>query len=76
MTPANAADRAHSAAYISSFNSALQAATTNFSTTHTPATVFFFDAHSLFSSVLDNPGSYQISSIIRNTTNECTSYNQ
>lgn len=62
------------AACIQQFNVGLRQLTRVFMAKHIDSAVFFLDANALTNKVLDNPGSYAISSIIKNTTSSCTAY--
>lgn len=68
------ASREHAAAYIQSFNTALGNSIDIFSANHSDTTIFQFDIFTLFNNVLDNPSSYEISSVIKNTTDSCDAY--
>ena len=45
-----------------------------FRTSHPDATVYVLDTYSLFNQVLDDPSSFQITSVLRNTTDACEAY--
>ena len=46
----------------------------NLSATYDDATVFVFDTHALFETVLDNPAAYPETAAYVNTTDYCTWY--
>ena len=59
---------------IDSFNRALELRIWEFREKHRDATVFLFDAHTMFEMVLDKPSSYGLTAGIKNTTNACAPY--
>ena len=61
---------------VQQFNNALKQFTKTFIAKHLDSAVFFLDANALTSKVLDNPQSYAISSVIKNTTAYCAAYKQ
>jgi phospholipase/lecithinase/hemolysin len=62
------------AAAIGNFNFLLQGAVRNFAAQYLDAAVFLFDTNWIFTLALDNPGSFQPTAGLRNTTDFCNAY--
>ena len=60
--------------YIAKFNAAMQVMTNIFRQLYPDSKIWLFDTNSLFNKVLDNPDSYEVSSIINNTKYFCEPY--
>ncbi len=61
---------------IRGLNHAFKKFAWTFMARHSDATVFFLDSYKLTTEVLDDPKSYPITSVIRNTTGCCDPYGQ
>jgi len=71
LTPAESARLRQ---YIAKFNSAMQIMTGVFRQLYPDATVWLFDANTLFNRVLDNAASFPITSAIQQTQRYCPPY--
>ncbi len=59
---------------IHGLNEALRKFVKSFTVRHSDATAFFLDSYALTTKVLDDPKSYPITSVIKNTTGYCKPY--